>query len=272
MAYSNYGVALLGQAMADHAGTTYSSLVEQQITTPLGMRDTTVHLLPEQQGRLIQGYSQPGHPVDAFHLDALAPAGAIRSTASDMVAYLAAYLHPELVSGPVLADAITESKKLQAPLAPGWDIALAWFHNTDLGMYQHEGVTRGHTSSAFFVPKGDYAAVVLVNSGADEFGLFRVLSEHIRARLAGEAAISLGQTMEPASGGIVGLVRLFAAYWITMFAAAAFIFCCVLGVQGLTAQLLPRQIFLRVSSFLQLAAFGLFVSVYFLEPKLVAPG
>lgn len=57
-----------------------------------------------------------------------------------------------------------------------------------------------------------------------------------------------------------------------MLAAGAFIFCCVLGAQGLAAQLLPRRQFLRVSSFLQLAAFGLFVTVYFLEPKLVAPG
>jgi hypothetical protein len=57
-----------------------------------------------------------------------------------------------------------------------------------------------------------------------------------------------------------------------MLTAGAFIFCCVLSVQGIAAQLLPRQQFLRVSSLLQMAAFGLFVTVYFLEPKLVAPG
>jgi hypothetical protein len=43
----------------------------------------------------------------------------------------------------------------------------------------------------------------------------------------------------------------------------------VLGVQGL-AGLLPRRRFLRASAFLQMAAFSLFVCVYFLEPSLTA--
>ena len=73
------------------------------------------------------------------------------------------------------------------------------------------------------------------------------------------------------NSGLIGLPRSFAAYWITMFAAGAFIFCCVLGIQGLAAQVLPRRQFLRVSSFLQTAAFCLFVSVYFLQPSLASP-
>jgi hypothetical protein len=60
-------------------------------------------------------------------------------------------------------------------------------------------------------------------------------------------------------------LRSFAAYWVTMFAAGIFIFSCVLSVQGL-AQLLPRQKFLRVSSFVQTAFFVLLITVYFLQP------
>jgi hypothetical protein len=62
-----------------------------------------------------------------------------------------------------------------------------------------------------------------------------------------------------------GGLRSLPAYWITMLAAGAFIFCSVLTVQGL-AGLLPRRQFLRVSGFLQMAAFCLFVSVYCLAP------
>jgi hypothetical protein len=65
--------------------------------------------------------------------------------------------------------------------------------------------------------------------------------------------------------GVVPLARSFAAYWIATFAAAVFIFCLVLTAQGL-AQLLPRQKFLRISSFLQMAFFVLLLTVYFLEP------
>jgi hypothetical protein len=68
------------------------------------------------------------------------------------------------------------------------------------------------------------------------------------------------------SFGFVSLVRAFAAYWFTMFAAAAFVYCAMLAIQGLAAQLLPRRIFLRTSGFLQTAAFCLFICVYFLGP------
>ena len=73
------------------------------------------------------------------------------------------------------------------------------------------------------------------------------------------------------NSGLIGLPRSLAAYWITILAASAFIFCCVLGLQGLAAQVLPRRHFLRASSFLQMAAFCLFVSVYFLQPSLEPP-
>jgi hypothetical protein len=74
----------------------------------------------------------------------------------------------------------------------------------------------------------------------------------------------------PANCGIFGLIRSVAAYWITMLAAGAFIFCCVLGVQGLAAQL-PRRLFLRISGLLQIGALCLFISVYFLAPALATP-
>ena len=65
---------------------------------------------------------------------------------------------------------------------------------------------------------------------------------------------------------LVSLARAFGAYWFTMFAAGAFVYCAMLAIQGLAAQALPRRIFLRVSGFMQTAAFCLFVCVYFLEP------
>jgi hypothetical protein len=244
------------------------------IAEPLGMHDTVVDLSPEQQTRFIQGYAGPRNPVGTLDMGALAGAGAIRSTAGDMVRYLVVNLHPELVSNTnTLSAALRESHVLHAEMTPGWRIALAWFYDSKTGTYYHDGVTVGHTTCAFFNPQGDYAGVVLTNSGADGFEFFRVLAAHIRERLSGEPAISLNTTIVPAGGGgVFDFFRLFADWWMTMLMAGAFIYCCVLGAQGLAAQLLPRRYFLRVSSLMQLAAFGIFVSVYFLEPKLITPG
>jgi len=49
-------------------------------------------------------------------------------------------------------------------------------------------------------------------------------------------------------GGYIGMARALAAYWVTMLLAGMFMFCCVLGVQGVTSLVLPRQQFLRLSA------------------------
>src|ERR1035438_5926121 len=86
---------LLGQALASRANVPYSTLLHDQITGPLNMRDTAIALTPEMQARFIPGYDGNGRPAHAWDLDALAGAGGIRSTAADMLTYLQEQLHPE---------------------------------------------------------------------------------------------------------------------------------------------------------------------------------
>jgi len=64
------------------------------------------------------------------------------------------------------------------------------------------------------------------------------------------------------------LYRSLVAFWVTMFAAGGFVFLSVLAAQGILAQLMPRRIFLRVSAWLQLLSFCLFLSMHFLQPVL----
>jgi hypothetical protein len=64
------------------------------------------------------------------------------------------------------------------------------------------------------------------------------------------------------------IYRSFAAYAMTMIGAGGFIFGSVLCLQGLAVQFLPRRQYLQASAFLQIAAFCLLVSVYFLQPAL----
>lgn len=262
--YSNFGVALLGQALAQRAGMPFPQVLESQITSPLGMRDTAIAISPEQQARFLQGYGRNG-AVPAYDLDGFAPAGGVRSTAGDLLTWLEAELHPE--RSPALAAALRMSQELQADALPGTRIGLAWMYRPDVGTYLHGGATTGFTSEAFFSPRDDYAGVILLN----QWAAADVVAEHVRQRLAGEPALSLETVGMPAARGFGGFLRWIAAYWVTMAAAGAFLFCCVLGAQGIAAQLLPRPLFLRFSAFLQLAAFMLFVSVYFLQPAFPGP-
>jgi len=263
--YSNLGVGLLGQGLANRAGMKYEDLVKAEVTGPLGMSDTVVTPSPEQRKRFIEGHDGRRTPVLAWDFDALAGAGGIRSTAGDMLTYLEAQLHPERLGA--LSAAVLESHKLRAEGPVGTSIALAWFYRPDSGTYWHNGGTAGYSSYATFSPKGDYAAVVLLNTSS---GFVEQLGDHIIQRMAGLPAVSLANQISAGSGSLPNRLRSFAAYWITMLAAGAFIFCCVLSVQGV-AQLLPRQQFLRVSSVLQMAFFCLLLTAYFLQPAFVSP-
>jgi hypothetical protein len=63
-------------------------------------------------------------------------------------------------------------------------------------------------------------------------------------------------------------LRSLLAYWMTMGAAGAFIFCALLALQGVASLVLTYRLFLRISSALQLLSFFAILSAYFLKPPL----
>jgi CubicO group peptidase (beta-lactamase class C family) len=185
-AYSNLGFGLLGQALAVRAGMEYPALLQQQVVGPLGLHDTAIALSPDQQRRYIQGYDGSRHPVHHWDLDALAGAGAIRSTAGDMLFYLEAQLHPERWRGAgTLGEALALSHVLRAEAGNGMRIGLSWMYNLADETYEHGGATAGFSSHAYFHPKDDSAVIVLSNNSA---GYADLLGIHIRQRLAGQRA------------------------------------------------------------------------------------
>jgi hypothetical protein len=72
-------------------------------------------------------------------------------------------------------------------------------------------------------------------------------------------------------GPALGFFQSLPAWWFTIVAASMFLYGSVLTIQGFTALLLPRRMFLRLSAVLQLAAFGLFLGVYFVQPSITTP-
>lgn len=190
--YSNLGVGLLGQALANRAGVTYRALLQQEIAGPLGLKDTVISLSDRQKTRFLQGHDAEHRPSHAWDLDALAGAGAIRSTAADMLTYLEAQLQPEKF--PALAEAIKQTHELRADAGPGMRIGLAWLHMDKDGYYWHNGGTGGFSSYAFFDPRNDCAGVVLFNTTIGSGGSFAdLLGAHVRRRLVGEAPLSLAR-------------------------------------------------------------------------------
>jgi CubicO group peptidase (beta-lactamase class C family) len=194
---SNLGFRLLGQVLSDHARIEYRKLIRIKVLDPLGLRNTGVSLPPGQQWRFMLPYNSELQMENAWDLSALTDAGAMRSSAADMLKYLRALLDSDRLAGLTLDSrslpaALRRTQELLADAQPGQRIGYAWIHDTGSGTYWRHGAATGFTSAAFFNPKGKFAGVVLTNLGADGRGnLAGTLSEHIQQRLAGTEAVSL---------------------------------------------------------------------------------
>lgn len=194
--YSNVGFGLLGYALTLASGEDYAALIDRQVLQPLQMRETAITLPSALRGRFIQGHGAGGVPASSWELDALAGAGALRSTASDMLRYLEAQLDPERAAGEgsaaTLPAALRRSHQPLAEVTANMRIAYGWLLESGTGTYWHSGGTGGFTAFAFFNPAEGHAGIVLVNAGQQPRGsLADHLGQHILQRLTGKPALSL---------------------------------------------------------------------------------
>jgi serine-type D-Ala-D-Ala carboxypeptidase/endopeptidase len=175
--YSNLGGGLLGHVLALRAGQDYESLVRSRITGPLGMKDTGIALSPGMKARLAVGHDDKLKPAANWDLPTLAGAGALRSTANDLLTFLAANLG---YTKTPLAAAMAAMLNVRRPSGnPGLEIALAWHILTATGddgmIVWHNGGTGGYRSFVGYNPKTRAGVVVLANAetaaGVDDIGV-----------------------------------------------------------------------------------------------------
>ncbi len=177
--YSNLGVGLLGHALALKARTSYEQLVTRRFLTPLGMTETAITLTPAMRARLAPGHDGEGHVVPNWDLPTLAGAGALRSTAGDLLTFLVANL--DSAATPLSRTLVQTHVERQATGDPNLKIGLAWHILTrPVGkIVWHNGGTGGYRSFIGFDPARCIGVVVLCNNGnenVDDIG-FHLLDE-----------------------------------------------------------------------------------------------
>jgi serine-type D-Ala-D-Ala carboxypeptidase/endopeptidase len=167
--YSNYGVGLLGYLLARRAGTSYDELVRQRIAHPLGLHDTGTQV---DAGRLATPHRLSGREASHWHFDALAGAGALRSTATDLLGFLR--LHADRSDRP-LAAAARETQRPRTKVGRG-HIGLGWMifppvRRFPFELLLHEGGTGGFRAFAGLAPERELGVVVLTNQARGVGGL-----------------------------------------------------------------------------------------------------
>jgi CubicO group peptidase (beta-lactamase class C family) len=163
--YANLGFGLLGHVLALRANTSYEDLVVSRICAPLGMADTRIALTPSMRDRLAQGHLSNLKPASNWDFPTLAGAGALRSTASDLLKFMKA----TCLAGPgaPLRPAIDMLLQSRRPTdGPNTEVGLGVFirSGNDDEIVWKDGMTGGYACFAGFSTRLRSGAVVLANT------------------------------------------------------------------------------------------------------------
>ncbi len=156
--YSNFGGGLLGHILTLIANKSYEELVDESICKLLGMNDTFVKLRKEHFNRLVRGRDPNGKIVPNWDLNILAGAGEIKSTVTDMVKYVNAFID-DTSSFYYLALQPTFKVNDQEIMCLGWGI----YKLGEKDLYPVFGGTGGYSSGIIFNRKTKRGIILLSN-------------------------------------------------------------------------------------------------------------
>ncbi len=160
--YSSVGFGLLGDALARHTSTSFDELLQRRVCEPLEMSDTAIDV-PDARPRLLEGRSRRGTPRPPLR-DCMPAAGAVRSSASDLLLFLGACLSRRQ---DVLGEALALAQQPRAKISRSLSVGLGWLILRRRGrppVVWHNGGTWGFRSFAALVPDQELAIVALSNT------------------------------------------------------------------------------------------------------------
>lgn len=161
--YSNTGMGLLGHIMELASGLDFDSLIVDRITDGLRMDSTRVEPTAEMASRMATGHFG-GIETPELELQVLKGAGALLSTADDLLLFLAANMG---LFESRLLPAMRLTHDLRHPTGmEDTSVALGWhvLHTGGREILWHNGFTRGFHAYVGFVKGGNRGVVVLSNT------------------------------------------------------------------------------------------------------------
>ncbi|MGK5066153.1 serine hydrolase [Janthinobacterium sp. RT4P48] len=170
--YSNLGYGLLGTSLAEQSQLSYEELLQARIFRPLGMASSSALTTPALRARLAPGHLADGKPASNWDFQAIAGAGAVRSSARDMVAYMQSYMRG---TGQAQQLAV-QPRQVLAGEGDGDGVrkaGLAWILDQIKGQpfAWHNGQTGGYASFAGYTLDGKRGVVILSSTAREVDGL-----------------------------------------------------------------------------------------------------
>lgn len=172
--YSNLGGGLAGVLAERISGRSYAQLLDKYIFLPFKM--VTADNSVENSNNNSQGYFAKDDKTPYWNMNILAPAGALKCSASEMLTYLQNLCFPQTENSKLIIDELTTQTVAineRIAVGRGWHI---FYQKDQPALYWHNGGTYGFsTFCAFF--KGSSKAVMVVinqtgkNSVSDVLGI-----------------------------------------------------------------------------------------------------
>ncbi|WP_055443247.1 serine hydrolase [Lacinutrix himadriensis] len=159
--YSNFGMGMLGHILELINDKSFEDLLVERIANVYDMKDTRVVFTDNMKAHLAKGHAK-GVEVENWDLPALAGAGAIRSTASDMVKYLNANMG--MTPSPMYDAMKMTHEVAYKNEAQDFSMGMAWHYGLDDTVVWHNGGTGGYISFAGFLKGTNKGVVVLTNT------------------------------------------------------------------------------------------------------------
>jgi len=164
--YSNLAVGLLGDILASEFNTDYQTLVQQRIFDPLKMTESGVSLSESSSRRLAPPHNSALVEDHVWDFDALAGAGSIRSTVTDMLRFIQANLKPTETE---IGKAIDLAWEKSLPAGKDqFAMGLGWMIAGDGSTRWHNGQTGGYHSIVFVNRDLEAGLVLLSNTATTE--------------------------------------------------------------------------------------------------------
>jgi CubicO group peptidase (beta-lactamase class C family) len=195
--YGNLDVALLGHALAHRAGADYESVLRTRVIEPLGLSCTTVSAAAGSN--VAVSHDSDLRAVDPLALGALAPAGAMSSSANDLLQLLGTCLG--LVPSR-LTRALQAMPRTRRPMQPPLATMLRRHWRTILRMAVSRGPRRPPSPRIFLRAEQALGWFVL-GRGADEMVVHDGAGPSCAASVAYDAKARVGVVVLSNAGVMV---------------------------------------------------------------------
>ena len=177
--YSNLGIALLGEIVAQISGMSYDDYINEKILKPLGMKDTRPYLPKELwRGQLATGYSSltrhgTREMLPFFQTEGIKPAAGFSSTVLDLAKFASWQFRllekggEEVLKAPTLRE-MHRVHWLDPDWKTSWGLGFEVYQMDGKTVVGHGGSCPGYRSNLMIDPGRKQAFVVMINASGTQ--------------------------------------------------------------------------------------------------------